>query len=221
MSNESIKEDDGGGGRDVLSKLESEYSYIDFAIHEKFYRRFWIILGFVLGIPALLLTVAAFLGGQTLLEMKDQVAKAENAYERFEEANSYFLEQDSLQAIKNENGHYFYYLTPYDVNLIAHALNKSFEDQGFGVRNANIDTAMNRYFYVDGKLSQNDAIAFVAESIAKREGQTAIGVIHNGMPQVMLDRVDTIIRRVYDNPSLNHFQDTSLPLGGFIYSIGY
>jgi len=205
-----------------MTQWESEYSYIDYAMDHKFFKRFWWTLTAAIVVAAPLLAIFAYLSGSTYMEAQKVVNQTQAAYDRFEEAYDYFRSEDSLQAIRNENSRYYYYSIRFnEEKIIVHAMNSLFEEQGFGSRSVDVDSALNRYLYIEYGEFKSPARQWVVEHAKDSTNMVLIGVVHNGMPQSMLSRIDTLFKIVYTDPDIEYIQETRLPLGGFIYCVGY
>jgi hypothetical protein len=207
---------------DEPDRWESSLSYIDYAMDQKFFKRFWWTLSAVFLVGSVLLAVFLYFTGSTYTEARSLVQETQASYDRFEEAYEYFRTEDSLQAIKTENSHYYYYSIRFnEEKIIVYAMNSLLKERGFGSRSVDIDSAINRYLYIQDGICESPARRWLLERATDSMNTVLIGVAHNGMPQSMIDRVDSLFKIVYTDPEVQYIQDTQLPLGGFVYCVAY
>lgn len=197
-----------------LDELSSEYSYLDYIIDKKFYRRFWKILATILTIFGLILAGLTFLGISTYVDLMKYYNHVENVKERIDPLYNEYVIKDK---IKEENSKYYAFHVAHN-NKYRGAIIGAFRDYGFKFKDSIVEDGLNEFIYNNPQADSNAARLFV---IAKSEDEKEkyIGILYNGISYEMRIRMDSIFAEIYGAANVKYFKSEKIPPMGILYYI--
>lgn len=207
------------GSKTSLAEIDSEYSYLDYLIEKKFYKRYWKILRITLGVLSAFLVILAFFGISRYQDLTTLLREAEIANVKLQTVYQEHLVQDSLKGIRQENSKYYAYHLQHNGPFIRESISKMFQYYGFGFPNHKIEDSLSWYLYERSYWYNNAAYHYIKEKEKQRSNLTCIGVVYNGMPDDMISRIDSIFKKIYPDTEIEYFHDANLPESGFLYYI--
>lgn len=202
-----------------IEKLAAEYSYLDYLIEKRFYKKYWRTLNLTLGGFAVLFTVLAVLGIRECSDLRSMRQDAEEASAKIQTVYRGHVQQDSLRMLRLENSQcYAYYLTGERPGM-RESIGKRFEYYGFGFAGYKIEDSLNWYLYDGGHWYGNAAHRYIVAKSKANKDNTSVGIVDNGLSDAMRNRVDSVFREIYPDAEIEHFEDSLLPKSGFLYFI--
>ena len=162
----------------------------------------------------------AFFGISKYNDLLRLVKETDIVHQRVQASYKFYLEQDSLNTLRIENSKYYsYYLEDENKRRIREAINKLFDANGFGIADSRIEVKLSEFLYDGDNWTNNDAYRFIYLQDTLKRNTTVIGVLYNGMPQRIINRVDSIFHQIYFDAEIKYFLDERLPKSGFLYYI--
>ncbi len=201
----------------ALGSLASEYSYLDYVIEAKFYKRFWGFITKLTWIIGVVFAVLAFFGFRTYIQLNSKLNQAKEANERIQEVYRGYLKEDSLKTIRSQNSKYYAYLLQNDERPVRESIQRKFQYYGFGFADASIEDQLSVYLY--DHFFDNPATKWLEKTHEADSSIVAIGIVWRDLPDGMIARVDSIFRDVYPDSKVNFIRDIRLPKQGFLYVI--
>ena len=198
--------------------LGAEYSYLDFLIEKKFYKRFSLWLKLLLSVFTVIFTASAYFGVSTYLDLREKLQEAEQANSKIQAVYTSYLQQDSVKALREENSRYYCYYLETGKPAMREAIGNRMREAGFAIADAGIEDAVSSFLNIDSNWVGNAAAQFVTKSKGASQ-QHYIGVLYNGVSEPIRNRVDSILRDVYPSAIIQFFEDPHMPGRGFFYSI--
>lgn len=215
-NNKAHKKDSGD-----IEKLAAEYSYLDYLIEKKFYKKYWGHLRATVVVIGLVLTVIAIWGITTVSELSERLERLRDTDTKIQATYSDLLKRDSLQTYIDENSNYYAIYLAADWNLGRNAANELLGENGFSFASPEFEDSLTWLLDL-GKTKfwfNNDAYRFVRDTAGTDLSLRRIGVVYHNVPSHIRGRLDSLYRVIYAEPVIGFFEDTRLPGSGFVFYI--
>jgi hypothetical protein len=199
--------------------LESDLSYVDWVIEKKFYKKFWRTLWITFSGIGILFVVLAWFGISEYRDLVQAVAEVEDTRARIQITYEDYTRRDSLQAIYDENSPYYCYFLSHDDRFMREAIQLEFVKNGFGLPGVDLEARVSDWVYSDHGWRSNAAAGFLQDKANVTDSGTEIAILHNGLPDHIIARVDSLFLALYAGATIEHFNDERLPAPGFVYYI--
>lgn len=201
-----------------LPEPSGDYSYIDFVIEKKFYKRFNRILRYFIAAIAVIFGVIAFLGIKEYRDLSKLATEADIVKEKIQTVYNEYARQDSLALIKKENSQFYAYHVN-DRGGLFDAIIEAFREQGFKFSDATVEDGITKFVHDKEYAPFNPATIFVDNKDSQEVDIKYIGVIYNDVPEKMRMRADSLFKDFYRGARVEYFEEKKLPRGGLLYFI--